>query len=122
MSEVHEPTATELLTQASRLVVEGTPYDLIITSGALIEFEKLTGISTITDASQIVEKPSRNTLSAMLYVLLRRAGAKYTLERVQGMVTRRSTKIIYAAILAAWTVSLAEDEAGENPIQAPLLN
>ncbi len=108
--------ATEMLAKAAKITVEGREYKLVITNGCLIEFEQLTGISTITESEKILRNPSRHALIAMFYVLLKNAGASYLQSEVEQLVTAKNLPRVFETIAAAWSLSMAQEEERNDPI------
>lgn len=111
-------TATLLteLSQEAKLSIDGHTYPLVVTNGALIEFERLTGISTLTDLDQIFgSRPTLFALSSMTYVLLKRAGCKLSQDEVVDSLTPELTSQAYKGMLAAWAKSRAEAEPTSDP-------
>ena len=105
----------DLLSHSSHVTFDGANYDLIFSNSALIEFERLTGLNTLTEMQSILESPTLDTLSTLLYVLLKRAGAKYTREDCADLITPKNTSEIYQSVLKAWVNSIKPAEADEDP-------
>lgn len=102
--------AARLLTEQTKCEFNGRTYSLVMTNGALIEFEKLTGLSSLMDAEKIYDKPSLHTLCAMLYVLIKRDGSKLTHEQVIDLMTQKQVGPVYRAITAARIVAYQREE------------
>lgn len=102
--------ATQLLIEKTRCEFDGRAYNLVMTNGALIEFEKLTGLSSLMDGDKIYDKPSLHTICAMLYVLIKRDGSPLTHEQVIERMTQKQAGPVFRAILAARMVAFAKEE------------
>jgi hypothetical protein len=102
--------AAEQLTKRTRLEFGGRAYNLVMTNGALIEFESLTGVSALMDGEKIFTKPTLGMICAMTYVLIKRDGSTLTHEQVIEMMTIRKTSQAFRAILAARLASVAKEE------------
>jgi hypothetical protein len=110
-------TATALLTSATKLAFAGRTYNLVMTNGALIEFEQLTGLSILMDGEKVFNRPTLHALSAMLFVLLKRDGCTMTQEVVTDRLTQDQIQPAYRAILAARLASFTTKDKGDptNP-------
>jgi hypothetical protein len=112
-------TATELLTKNTRLEFAGRTYNLVMTNGALIEFEQLTGLSVLMDGEKIFTRPTLHALSAMLFVLLKRDGCLMTQEVVTDRLTDDQIQPVYRAILAARLQSFTTKSKTDPTTPAP---
>lgn len=102
--------AAELLTDQAKLEFAGRTYNLVMTNGALIEFEKLTGITSLMEPEKIYDRPSMHTTCAMLYVLIKRDGSKLTHDQVIDLVTQKQVPAIHRAIMAARMAAYMKEE------------
>jgi hypothetical protein len=110
MSSKHEPkekkSAADLLQEMTTVTIEGKTYTLVMSHEVYIEAERLSGLSTITDAARFFVNPERRTLVPTFYALLKHAGAEYTLEQVAGMLkTNKNLKTIFQIVTSAYTLS-----------------
>jgi hypothetical protein len=111
-------TAAQLLTKNTRLEFAGRTYNLVMTNGALIEFEQLTGLSILMDGEKVFHRPTLHALSAMLFVLLKRDGCMMTQEVVTDRLTQDQFSPVYRAILAAWMASFTTKDKADPTIPA----
>lgn len=102
-----------------QVTIQGKTYDLVMGYGVYLEAERLTGISTITDDEQYFEKPTRTTLAAIFYALLKAAGATFTPEQVQKMVTAKNLRSIYQTVLQCHFLAQAEAEKDAPLVEIP---
>jgi hypothetical protein len=77
----------EKLIRKVELKLDGKTWPLVVTHNVLIECEELTGFNLIAGEVNLL-RPSAKLVRALLYVVLRRAGAKYTLEQVGDLIHR----------------------------------
>jgi hypothetical protein len=99
-----------LLTERTAITFAGRKYNLIMTNGALIEFEQITGISSLMEPQKIYDKPSLHSTCAMLYVLIKRDGSTLTHDQVVSLIKQRQVPDIHRAILAARGVAYMKEE------------
>ena len=100
--------------------LDGEDWPIVITHNVLIECEELTGLNVLTGEANIV-KPSFTLLRALLYIALKRAGAKYTLEQIGDLLGPHNIATVQTGLLEAWAGSMPspeEVEEEERPITA----
>ena len=112
-----KPIAEKLIPKVE-LKLDGRTWPLVVTHNALIECEELTGLNLIAGEVNLL-RPSAKLVRALLYVALRRAGAKYTLEQVGILIHPQNIVMVQEALLTAWAASMPgpEDNA-ERPTPA----
>ena len=69
-------TISEKLIRKVELKLDGKTWPLVVTHNVLIECEDLTGLNLIAGEVNLL-RPSAKLVRALLYIALRRAGAKY---------------------------------------------
>src|SRR5882672_4370995 len=98
--------------------LDGKEWRLVVTHNTLIDAEELTGLNSLTGEVNLL-RPSAKLMRGMLYLCLRHAGAKYTLEQVGLMINPQNVVAIQEALLAAWAASMPKpEEENENPTAA----
>lgn len=107
-----------------RVVVklDGKEWPLVVNHNVLIECEELTGMNMLSTGEASMFKPSAKLIRAMLYLCLKRAGAKYTLEEVGSMIGPHNLLMVGNALMAAWAASMPDKEDDANPTQAAMAN
>lgn len=108
------------LIQKVQIRIDGKDWPIVITHNVLIECEELTGINVLSFEQGTVSiiRPSATLMRALLYLTLKRAGAKYTLDEVGELITPHNLQLINEGILKAWAASMPEPEEGEGPTKA----
>jgi hypothetical protein len=91
-----------LFSKKAELTLEGVTYNLVLKNSALIEYDDLSGDNSLFSFAQRIQRPTLKFLSTMLYVLLKRAGAEYTLDDVVELVQPDNIAKISEAITLAW--------------------
>lgn len=100
------------------VTLDGKTWPIVITHNVLIECETLTGLNVLTGDVNVA-RPSATLLRALLYLALKGAGAKYTLEHVGSFIKPQNIVKIQEAILTAWAAAMSEAEPDdENPMKA----
>jgi hypothetical protein len=89
--------------------LDGKDWPIIITHNVLIDCEELTGLNVLSGDANLI-RPSAKIIRALLFVALKRAGAKYTLEEVGDLINPHNLVPIQQGILAAWAASMPEPE------------
>lgn len=111
-------TATDKLIQKVVITLDGKEWRLAITHNTLIECEDLTGLNLLTGEVNIL-RPSAKLVRALLYLSLKHAGAKYSLDQVGELITPQNIVAVQEGLLAAWAASMPDpkEEKG-NPTTA----
>lgn len=95
--------------------LDGKAWPIVITHNVLIEVEDLTGLNVLAGEVNLL-KPSAKLVRAVLYLALKRAGAKYTIEQVGDLIGPHNVVAIQEAILNAWAASMPDPEPeSEDP-------
>ena len=110
-------TITEKLIRRVELKLDGRRWPLVVTHDVLIGCERLTGLNVIAGEMNLV-RSSATLVRALLYVVLRRAGAKYTLEQIGDLIYPQNLLMIQQSLLDAWTASMPAEENLERPTRA----
>jgi hypothetical protein len=98
--------------------IDGKDWPVVITHNVLIDCEELTGMNVLTGDVNIT-RPSAKLLRALLYLALKGAGAKYTLEKVGEFINPQNIVKVQEAILTAWAAAMPEpEEDDQNPMKA----
>lgn len=106
---------TDKLIQKVQVRLDGKDWRLVITHNTLIECEDLTGLNLLTGEVNIL-RPSAKLVRGLLYLALKHAGAKYTLEQVGLMITPENIVNVQEGLLSAWQASMPDaKEEDENP-------
>jgi len=106
------------LIQKVQIRLDDKDWRLVITHNTLIECEDLTGLNLLTGEVNII-RPSAKLVRALLYLSLKHAGAKYSLEQVGELINPQNIVTVQEGLLAAWAASMPEPEAEkENPTEA----
>ena len=112
-----KPIAEKLIRKVE-LKLDGKTWPLAVTHNVLIECEELTGLNLIAGEVNLL-RPSAKLVRALLYVVLRRAGAKYTLEQVGDLIHPENIVMVQEGLLTAWAASMpAPDDDAERPTPA----
>lgn len=108
------------LTKKVLIHIDGKDWPIVVTHNVLIECEELTGFNSLSfeEGTVSVIRPSAKLMRAMLYLTLKRAGAKYTLEEVGELITPQNLALINQGMLEAWAASMPEPEESEGPTKA----
>lgn len=108
------------LIQKVQIRLDGKDWPIVVTHNVLIECEELTGINLLSFEAGTVSiiRPSAKLMRAMLYLTLKRAGAKYTIEEVGELITPENLVLINEGMLKAWEASMPEAEVSEVPTKA----
>ena len=123
-----EPTVTDAITKKVEIKLpDGETYPIVLTHNALIQVEDLTGLNVLTGEVNL-GTPSFKLLRAILYVVLKRAGSKYSLTEVGDLIHPGNIPVIAHAFRKAWEASMPEpepkpeskedEEEEENPTEA----
>jgi hypothetical protein len=107
----------EKLVRKVDLKLDGKTWPLIVTHNVLIECEELTGLNLIAGEVNLL-RPSAKLVRALLYVALRRAGAKYTLEQVGDLINPENIVMVQEGLLTAWAASMPAPDDTERPTPA----
>jgi hypothetical protein len=106
---------TDKLIQKVVIRLDGKDWRLVITHNTLIECEDLTGLNLLTGEVNII-RPSAKLVRGLLYLSLKHAGAKYTLEEVGKLITPQNIVAVQEGLLSAWAASMPDPkEESENP-------
>ena len=108
---------TEKVIKKVEVRIDGRDWPVVITHNVLIECEELTGLNVLTGEVNIT-RPSAKLLRALLYLALKGAGAKYTLEKVGEFINPQNIVKLQEAILTAWAAAMPESEDEERPTTA----
>lgn len=101
-----------------QIKLDGQDWRLVITHNTLIECEDLTGLNLLTGDANLM-RPSAKLVRALLYLALKHAGAKYTLDEVGLMITPDNIVTVQEGLLNAWAASMPDPKAeSENPTTA----
>lgn len=104
----------EKLTGKVIVNLDGKEWPIVVTHNLLIETEELTGLNTLTGEANMV-RPSAKLVRAILFLALKHAGAKYSLEQVGDLITPQNLVPVQEAILTAWAASMPEPEERPTP-------
>jgi len=108
----------EKLIKKVEVRLDGKEWPIVVTHNLLIECEDLTGLNVLAGEVNLL-RPSAKLVRAILYLALRAAGAKYTIEQVGELINPQNIVKIQEAILTAWAASMPEPEQEpENPTKA----
>ena len=103
------------LTKPVELWACGRKWQLLITHRVLLDIGELTGM----DAMRVnLARPSALVLRAVLFAVLREAGAVISLEGAGGMLRPGAAASIRASLIAAWRASMPDPEEEEKPVSA----
>lgn len=97
--------------------LDGADWPIVITHNVLIDCEELTGLNVLTGEANIV-RPSAKLIRALLYLALKRAGAKYTLEQIGDMIGPHNIAMLQEGLLKAWAASMPAEGDVADPIRA----
>jgi hypothetical protein len=111
-----KPIAEKLIRRVE-LKLDGKTWPLAVTHNVLIECEELTGLNLIAGEVNLL-RPSAKLVRALLYVVLRRAGAKYTLEQVGDLIHPENIVMVQEGLLTAWAASMPAPDDAERPTPA----
>jgi hypothetical protein len=102
-------TTTEKLIKRVEIRLDGKNWPIVITHNVLIECEDLTGLNVLAGEVNLV-RPSAKLVRGLLYLALKRAGAKYTLAEVGDLITPHNIVKVQEALLTAWAASMPDEE------------
>ena len=105
------------LTQKVQVHIDGKDWPIVVTHNVLIECEELTGLNVLMGEANIV-RPSAKLIRALLYLCLRRAGAKYTLDEVGDLINPQNLAMVQEGLLSAWAASMPDTANTERPTTA----
>ena len=109
-----KPIADKLI-QKVEVRLDGQTWPIVITHNVLIDCEDLTGMNVLSGEVNLL-RPSAKLVRALLYLSLKRAGAKYTLAQVGDLITPHNIVTVQEAILTAWAASMPDEEnEGDDP-------
>ena len=111
-----KPIAEKLIRKVE-LNLDGKVWPLAVTHNVLIECEELTGLNLIAGDVNLL-RPSAKLVRALLYVVLRRAGAQFTLEQVGDLINPKNIVLVQESLLTAWAASMPVPDETENPTPA----
>jgi hypothetical protein len=114
---MQKKSISEKLIRKVDLKLEGKTWPLVVTHNVLIECEELTGLNLIAGEVNLL-RPSAKLVRALLYVALRRAGAKYTLEQVGDLINPENIVMVQEGLLTAWAASMPAPDDTERPTPA----
>ncbi len=99
--------------------LDGKDWPIVVTHNLLIDCEELTGLNVLAGEVNLL-RPSAKLVRAILYLALKGAGAKYTIEQVGDLINPQNIVKIQEAILTAWAAAMPEpeEETNPNPIKA----
>ena len=103
---------TDKLIRKVEIRLDGKDWPIVITHNTLIECEDLTGLNSLTGEVNLV-RPSAKLVRALLYVALKHAGAKYTLEQVGLLITSENIVTVQEGLLNAWAASMPDPEPAD---------
>lgn len=115
-----EPSAADRVIKKVTIILDEREWPIIIDHNVLIDCESLTGLNMLTGTVNLA-RPSATLIRALLYLALKRAGAKYTLEEVGSLIHPGNMNVVMAGLGAAWKASNPdpepedEDEEPEDP-------
>jgi hypothetical protein len=107
----------EKLIKRVEIRIGGKDWPVVIDHDVLIECEALTGLNVLTGEVNMA-RPSATLIRAMLYLVLKGAGAKYTLQEVGKFISPKNIVVLQTAFITAWDAAMAEPEPEENPTTA----
>ena len=110
-------TISEKLIRKVELKLDGRTWPLVVTHNVLIECEELTGLNLLAGEVNLL-RPSAKLVRALLYVALRRAGAKYTLDQVGDLINPENIVMVQEGLLTAWAASMPAPDDTERPTPA----
>jgi hypothetical protein len=105
------------LIQKVEVRLDGKEWPIVITHNTLIECEDLTGLNLLTGEANMI-RPSAKLVRALLYLALKHAGARYTIEQVGLLITPENIVMVQEGLLKAWAASMPPEEkeaAGPTP-------
>lgn len=109
--------ASSKLIKKVTLRLDDRDWDIVLTHNVLIDCEELTGLNLLTGDVNLL-RPSAKVVRAMLFVCLRNAGAKYTLDQVGELIHPQNIQRINEALIIAWAAAMPDPEETENPTKA----
>ena len=90
----------------------GRDWQLVVTHGVLLDCEALTGKKMLAGGEAL--KPSAKLVRALLYLMLRRAGADYHIERVGKLITPANAETLKDAVIDAWAASMPDPKPAKG--------
>lgn len=102
------------------ITLKGKDWPIVLSPRVLILAEKATGMNLLIDLGDALIKPSMEFVCAMVYASLKVAGAPYTFDQIQEMVTFQNLPMLAKAISLAGAKLEAEliEDAKQNPTKA----
>jgi hypothetical protein len=106
-------SVSEKLTKKVMVRLDDKEWPIVITHNVLIDCEELTGLNVLTGEVNLL-KPSAKLVRALLYLALKGAGAKYSIEQIGDLITPKNLSTIQEALLNAWAASMPDEEEIEE--------
>lgn len=103
----------ERLTPRVELAIGGARWPVLFTHEVLLDIEGLTGHSVLHGQVNLWN-PSASVLRAVLYLVLRRAGAGYSLQDAGRLLAPGQGAGVRRQLQAGWIASMPEPEAAET--------
>jgi hypothetical protein len=113
-----QSSLAEKLIERVEIALDGRSWPIVITHNVLIDCEELTGLNVLSGEVNLL-RPSAKLVRALLYLVLRRAGAKYTLEQVGDLITPGNMVAVQEGLLTAWAASMQKPAANPTPAAVP---
>ena len=115
----HSSIADKLVVEKVEIKIDGKVWPVVVTHNVIIDAEEAMGSNgNLLSGETNLAKPSFKTTRALLYAVLKRSGAKYTLDEVGDLITPHNLVKIQEAILTSWAASMPELEPVEE-IESP---
>jgi hypothetical protein len=114
---VTNKTTADRLIEKVQVRLDGVDWPIVITHNILIDCEELTGLNVLTGEANIV-RPSAKLIRALLYLALKRAGAKYSVDEIGDMIGPHNIAMLQEGLLKAWVASMPPEGDVVDPIRA----
>jgi hypothetical protein len=103
----------ERLTPRVELTIGGARWQVLFTHEVLLDIESLTGCSVLAGQVNLWHSTA-SVLRAVLYVVLRRAGANYSLQDAGRLLGPARSGEVRRQLQAGWIASMPEPEADDG--------
>jgi len=103
----------EKLVTKVELKLDGKTWPIVVTHNVLIEVEALTGLNVLRGEANILN-PNATLIRALLFAVLQRAKAPFTIEEVGDLITPQNLALVQEALVKGWAASMPEVEAEEE--------
>ena len=108
---------TDKLIEKVQVRLDGRDWPIVVTHNVLIDCEEITGLNVLTGEANLL-RPSAKLIRALLFLCLKRSGAKYTLDEVGDLITPHNIAMVQEGLLKAWQASMPQEEEQERPMRA----